>query len=463
MRLFHPITYCLVVAAMVGVCFADADKGGFVLTADDLPTARVSGYQVVFTRNGAFVLGKEGRWLLDGGIGFATPGWEQWGTQIRRSGHEDHWSHTEGQPDKLTFSGTLFDKVRNARFYFDQEVTRIAGGLRFEYRVRPLQPMRIAEFGIFCHFPVREHRKGNLDFWPGFDRAAFSKAMDNPVVFSGAARAAVVHNEADALAAIVGSGRENWFVFDDRKWELNVFRSYRRCPDAASRLSKGEAAEIRFDLLLGSGIASALPMGNGDFEVRLDRYGHAAVWRHSAKMCEIGIVSGSGAESSVSWLHENSEPAGTPSASGGEGQPSISYRTHGEKPLDVTITKRSLGDRVEMLFQAVPMDPENSPESLAVTVAVPRIVVERPPRAVSGGENGDADLPNSATIPLKEGRFIVLRSEAPWQVSAAPRAWGRSHMLTAEMGKSEDGGFALRVWAEARQPSPDDHSKAAAE
>lgn len=86
-----------------GPSLGESDR--FIVPEDDLPEAMVNGHRVAFTRNGAFAVSKDGRWLFDGGLSYATPGRVEWGTQVRRSGTRDRWQ-LEGKDKRvlLTFA-----------------------------------------------------------------------------------------------------------------------------------------------------------------------------------------------------------------------------------------------------------------------------------------------------------------------------------------------------------------------
>lgn len=245
----------LLVAALAvligGAAMAD---DGFFLPDDDLPEARVGAYRVAFLRNGTFAVARDGRWLLDGGLGFATPGWAEWGTQVRRSAAGDSWeSADEGKT--LVTRGTMFDIKRKPRFRLVQRASLIPNGLRFEYVITPLESKPLLGLGLVLHFPIAETKGGIVKFPPADRQSVLPAEQKKPGVASA---------KSPSMTLDLGEGRQvsvtmerpaAWAVTDDRTWNEEMFRFIGWDAEATAAAARGETARLKFDLMLAGEVA----------------------------------------------------------------------------------------------------------------------------------------------------------------------------------------------------------------
>lgn len=241
------ISCCVVLLFVLSACLpALADQ--FILTDGDLPEASISQYRVAFTRNGAVNLAKDGKWLMDAGLGYMLSEWSEWGTQIRRSSATDGWT-VEGNGESLLFKGTLYDINRNPHFTFTERVTLIPGGLRFEYSVTSNDKRAIENAGIIVNMPTEVHGGSVIDFRPGLAHIELPKLLGKAVMSGSNAAMAIVSRDGP-VAAFLCPSTMRWLLMDDRTWNLNTFRFIAWSQDFADKLSAGESAEFQYDLLL---------------------------------------------------------------------------------------------------------------------------------------------------------------------------------------------------------------------
>ena len=278
------IIFFFLAAGLLSQAVGDVSKGKFVVPEDDLPSIVVAGCRVAFTRNGAFAVAKDGAWLFDGGLSYAMPGWNEWGTQIRRSAAEDWRDHSEGV---LVLGGTLFDFNGKKRFTFLQRVCPIPDGLRFAYEVTPLEKRKPEVFGFTLHFPVARASSGSIAFWPGFGTEALPASYGKAVLCTGNARGAEVHVADRAQITVVAERRISWRLLDERKWQLNTFRLEAWDEGFTAPLSRGETISFSFDLVLNGTTPATLPFGPALCD--LDEHGRLAVWAAHDKVLEGGL------------------------------------------------------------------------------------------------------------------------------------------------------------------------------
>jgi len=200
-----------------------ADLPKFVLPPGDLPRIAVEGRDVTFMPNGAFVLAKDGIYLMDGGLSFSDTDWKRFGTQIRRSIDSDTYKLDEAGT-KLTFRGTLQDLERNDFFKFTEVVESIPGGLRFSYEAQPVSAMMLAHFGCAFHLPKAQWTNEAAGFLPGFSQIVVKENPKASYLASGSSRRFFAAPSSQKELHLYLEGLRQWFLFDDAKYNLPIYR-----------------------------------------------------------------------------------------------------------------------------------------------------------------------------------------------------------------------------------------------
>lgn len=277
-----------------------ADSGPHLaLPADDLPSTVIGAYRVDFTRNGAFVVSKDGHCLFDGGLVYANPDWSEWGTQIRRSDDADSWEPDAVQKaTKLLVRGTLSDFNRNARFTFVEGVEVVPGGLRLSYRVTPSAKRDIGAFGVALHFPVAETVGAKAVFSPGFGSAPMPEVLGQASLYTGPARVATVLVSDEPRVMVAASGTVGWTLLDYRTWGVNAYWLIGADYGAAQALGRGETASFSFNVWLGRAAGREVALGTA--RCKVNPYAGLSVDALDGRIVEGGLAFDG---ENLTWLH----------------------------------------------------------------------------------------------------------------------------------------------------------------
>lgn len=410
----------LTVLSLAAQC-AETGFGSFRVPEGDLPSAIVNGYEVAFTRNGSFVVGKDGRWLFDGGLCFADAGWKTWGTQIRRSEADDDWRLAAD--DLLLFEGTLSDENRRPWFKFEQQVAPIANGLRFRYEVTPNRRRTgVREFGLVFHLPAKKFAGGEVGFWPGFSVVPLAAEMGEPHLIGPVdARGAEWACDGARAFSAVGQGEWQWFLFDDRNWELNLFRLFGRIPSLATPLRRGDTVSLEFDLLLGADKEEFLPQPPGRWI--LDRYGRTAFLLDGRKMIEGGVYLGEAADR---WLFADVVPAGDLVRTEDGIIECSQVVDLGDHSAESQVAVRAKGEEVVISSRIVGEGKPEKGMAAGFSLAVPVAHVRRRPAVREGdGQTKSIDIETpQGTLQLTSPEITVsvgrLNAERVWLLEFPP-------------------------------------------
>ena len=433
---------------LLGISAGIAADDKFVVPENDLPEALVHGRRVAFTRNGAVVVAKEERWLFDLGLNYATPGWQEWGTQIRRSDVKDMWQADPQTPDLLTTRGSLFSINSDKRFQFSQQSRIVPGGLQLNYDIVPLTKQTLEGFGLVCHLPVAETPKAKVVMWPGFSEVVLPEQNDDAVLANVTARAAVLYVSGKPRCAFIGRRGMAWSVYDDRKWRLNLFRIVARDPALLEPLNRGESARFSAELLLGEAAVHTIPLERGHCEV--DRYGRLALFTPTGKLLEGGVASGG---SSVQWLYETAEPASEMN----DTLPVEPFQAHGKGVLgekavtyDVEAAEEETTVKTTFRFRGV-LDAQER-DSIKATFAIPQVRLVGPPEPALLNKPKDEAMAaeesvfgHAMTATSEQGVILTLESQTPWELQTLDVEGTPCFVLTAEARRGEDGDYETSV------------------
>ena len=429
-------TASLIALALLTLFPVCGHAGGFVVPDDDLPTARVGDWKVAFTRNGALVAGRDDEWLMDVGIYYAMPGYNEWGTQVRRSAHSDRW---QKHKDVLVFNGTLHDIDRNHRFTFRQQTELVPHGLRLSYEVTPLQKRKLQEFGLVLHLPVIGSRGARAEFWPGFQSVILPDKHRRGVLLRNTAQGATVHLPGGRSAALALHQPVNWRSLDDRHWELNTYRLLALDPAAARSLSKGEKVTFSFDLLLGQGAGQTVAVDNS--EVHLDPYGRLALrGAENDKRIEGGLWKGR-------WLFGESVPFAVGEEKEHEGKVEGRWR-RGTTVGRYSAQLETEGELCRVIYRLVREEGDWPPENVRLAFSVPHgqvasLEVEEAGEPTETSES--APERSHAKLVLKTGETWTLSSPADWTVAQQKIARTNCRLLSVAPASTGDGALTWEV------------------
>ena len=441
------LSCCLSVSAAEG-------SAQLVVPVDDLPSAVTGGYRVDFTRNGAFVVSKEGHYLFDGGLAYASPDWKEWGTQIRRSDAADSWQPDPTQKTtKLLIRGTLFDFNRNPRFTFVESAEVIAGGLRFSYSITPLAKRDIGAFGVALHFPVAETAKADAVFSPGLGNAAMPEKLDKATLYTGTARTATVFVADEPRVMVAGLGSLGWRLLDYRTWNVNAYWLIGTDYALKQPLSRGETASFSFDVWLGDTAAHRVALGPGRCEV--NPYGGIALAAAGARILEGGLAREG---EQLKWLHATAraEPPGADADARATGQCDAAGSSNVPVSYEAKLTPAA-DNAVVVAYKmrtAGAVDGEYRAK-LALVIPIsgpPSLASEQSP---AGEEDpagpGDSKVPPGQRIldvTCQGGHVLTVEAQDPLSVSQAQVNGTECYLVNVPIRKAE--GAGATVWVRLR-------------
>lgn len=212
------------------------------------PSARVGDFVLAFTTNGAFVLHRNGRTVMDGGVTYREKGWEKWGSQIRRTSDDDECSLLE-DGRKLAFRSKLRDLQRKEVFAVQEEVLATDDGFKFSYQLKALASFAPEIIGVEFHLPIEEvHAKARQ---LAFGGPPVSVPVQGAGALLGVYQAAEFSlvEARTALVKVVLPSPLRWFALDDRPFNLNLARSqFVLAPKP--QVQEGEEIQLSFVLKL---------------------------------------------------------------------------------------------------------------------------------------------------------------------------------------------------------------------
>jgi hypothetical protein len=195
-----------------------------VRPAGDLPWAAVGDLKVFLTRAGCCVVLRDGRVLMDVGLGFDIPD-GRWGQQIRNG---FAWGpHQPGAGDtELEVEGTIEEDVAGLPgLHYRERLSLTDKGLRLSYDANALPGREGATAQIVVHLPVRVYADQELSVRPGDARLRLpaEPSPTNPcLVASGDVCLIAAGTEPEV--ALRGPKNSQWTVFDERVWRLPTYR-----------------------------------------------------------------------------------------------------------------------------------------------------------------------------------------------------------------------------------------------
>jgi hypothetical protein len=431
------------------VCSSWAQEAAsrIVVPPDDLPYALVDDYRVDFTRNGAFVVSRDGRYLLDGGLVYSRPRWSEWGTQIRKATRDDTWELSGEDKAVLVTKGTLHDIGGNRRFSFVQRTRTLPGGLRVSYEITPLARHVLSTCGVTLHFPVARTAGAETVFWPGFGAAAMPEEIDRWDLHAESSRGVAVFVDGAPRVSVVGRGELDWQLTDYRNWGVNVYWLIGSDGQLTRALNRGQKGSLSFDIRLGPAVCRRVAAGTAECEV--DAYGRTAVYLDGRKVAEGGL---GWDRRPVEWLHDGAFPAESPAwhceAPDGAGG-TVRYG------VELAAGRNSAAD---LLYTATGAGATTSSDGLQFALAVPTAeVVSRPVAQEAADEaEGDGEPLYAVAVLLEQGGRLMLQAPSPWTVRDAFAAGARSYVLSIPARRDAGGGVAARVRIRAVSAAADD-------
>ena len=417
-----PALAVLVVALLAGRFLSWAEDTDLKIRTpeDDLPSAALGDCRVDFTRNGAFVVSTNRRYLFDGGLIYATPQWTEWGPQIWRSAPDDSWALDSEHGTRLVTHGTLFDFRGNQRFTFAEQAETGPGALQLSYQITPLAGGELAKFGVVLHFPIAETAGAEATFWPGFRRQIMPAEFKEEALASGSARGVVIRVAGDPRAAVIGRGSMNWTLHDDRKWELNTFRLMGGDPAVEQALSSGKPASLSFEVLLGDAVAQRVPLGAGQCET--DRYGRIALVASGRRIAEGGLA---WKGEPLRWLHESSTPFVPPTPGPASRMTYTVTDDSGSELICSLGTRSEAGSGLTASYTARRPKAQEATREIELILAVPVSETVSTPRLqdLPGSPVGPASSGSrpryAIQVAYRDGHVLELAAGQPWRTGNA--------------------------------------------
>lgn len=416
----------LALGLSAGLCLAE-DR--FLLPEGDLPEARVCGYRVAFTRNGACVLARDGKWLLDAGLGFATKGWKIWGTQVRRAGYGDGWNLTE--ESALRFEGTLFDFERVPRFHFAQEVSVTPVGLHFKCDIRKLQVDELEGIGLVVQTPVKHAVSGAMRFRPGFSTVNLPAKHTRARIGTSSATGCSVEFPAGWYPQFAGMRNLRWVVLDDRQWDLSVFRSVGWDPVATRQLNTQGEASFSYDLVLAAPLVATLV--DGDVECIVDAHTRVLMTDNRRTFLEGGVARWvDGAD----WSFGTSRPVDSPD----EGFASVVDVDESEVRCQASLIDEETG--AKLVYRLGPQVREGGGPETVLALAVPVGAIIESESLLGRDSNTRV---RELRLQLKSGSSVRLVAEGGWKMTKGKYAGSDCYVFGTAFLPREDGDMEATV------------------
>jgi len=426
------------------------EAGGFVIQDGDLPEALVDEHRIAFTRNGALAVAREGRWIFDLGVSYATSDWSDWGTQIRRPDPMDSWSLSKDPEQVLGFDAILHNLERKKRFMVQQETRLLPHGLRLSYRVSPFFEQKLGGFGATVHIPIAETPDAHVEFWPGFKAVPLPPRHEKGLLETQAARAAILFANGEPRFALIAERMTEWSVYDDREWNNNTYRIIVRDKAVTEGLAAGNDARFSCDLALGQGCGARVPLAG--FSGQADSYGRMSLSLGDAKVMEGGLASDATA---AEWLHERSVPVATPlAADETTGLAALCTLVDREPPLhySLQVEKRDEALMLEYAIEEVNIADERVLPVVAFAIPNSALVGD-PVLSVAASseatkdarEGGPGPLPYTAQLRVSGGAQIVLSAGRAWKIASNDVGGVACHILSVTGWEKGDEGARTHV------------------
>jgi hypothetical protein len=418
-------------------------QDGIVSPAGDLPEARVHGYRIAFTRNGAFVVGRDGAWLFDCGLGFATPDWKDWGTQLRRSSPEDSWRRQDN--GVLVFRGSLYDTNRNRWFAVTEEVSITPAGLGFACEVRPAMKQKLLGFGLVLHCPVRRGVEGQARFWPGVTDIVLPKEKGVPFLGAAQGRGAEIALGSAGHFGLAGDRGIAWSVSDDRAWELNTFRLIGWDTSTTAGLDKGEAARFSFHLVLAPYPSLAMDE-QGNVRCSVGAFGRMTVTDGRRRLLEGGLAL---AGKQPDWLCSYSEPGDMSETE----VRTVAQRGKQKLVCRVALARAEAGTAANFAVQGGSKDDANYRPEFAAVVPVSLLAGPAVPAVTATGE----PRPGGVVLTYKDGLLLHLGGPGTWAIEEQEVAGVKCCLLRTALKDGGDGvaSALIDIRAERQQKARD--------
>lgn len=379
------------------------------LGAESLPCVPVADARLILCTNGAFVVERGGRYLMDGGLSLATPKWERWAQQVRNARHVERWARgrenggeLKGKDDEGNLGelrgkrdggnlGELWgmrglvrnDRTRETLAAFEEAVDADEGRARFRHQVRlagtekgATTALALEYLGGTYHFPVRLYKGQTVRFEPGFAQATCPPELKKSYIARQSARHVIVGAGTDIEFALSTDQPVDWTLVDDREFEHGTYRLFFNVPSASlGAAAKPEGAQIAYSLMPRFRTDEAI-IRAPDWRAKVRDDGSFEVYRGAEEILEGGLfVSGAANEKPWSaWQPNQGFPLDrrTPAQSG-EPRARLARRGWLTTPagtLQYQQDVSALNERIAISY-AVTWSEGLSPSSVGLALAVP--------------------------------------------------------------------------------------------
>ena len=243
----------------------------FVIEPYRLPFIHVGDFELVLLTNGAFVLHRNGRCVMHGGVTFREKGWKRWGAQARRTSDGDEMDVVDSGR-VLAFRSIMRDLDRHPFFEIDERVEAHESRFSFDYRLRALESLELENLGAEFSMPVAELLRSTRRVLFGKRLLAVPAKTRGQFVGHYPATFFSLLEKGTPIATVRIPKALRWNLMDDRPFGQNKARTQFVCAIPGGKVEKGQEIALSFDLVLDV-IRESLRTRLGSFDFSLDDAG----------------------------------------------------------------------------------------------------------------------------------------------------------------------------------------------
>lgn len=243
----------------------------FVLEPGRLPFTHVGDFELALLTNGAFVLHRNGRCVMHGGVTFREKGWKRWGSQPRRTSDGDKIT-VDDLGHALSFRSLLRDLDRHPFFELEERVEAHESRFSFVYRIRALESLELENLGAEFSMPIAELIRYARRIQFGKRLLAIPPQTRGQFVGHYPADFFTLLEKGMPIATVRIPKALRWNLMDDRPFGQNKARTQFICAIPGGKVEKGQEFSLSFDLALDA-IRESLRTRLGSFDLSLDDAG----------------------------------------------------------------------------------------------------------------------------------------------------------------------------------------------
>ncbi len=280
-----------------------------------LPCVEFPQGAVYFTSNGAFIVARQGRFIMDGGVRIAGSNYRRWGEQIRRTLWTDRRTLSD-DGKTMAFEGAIMDLDYAKLATYTETVEIVGDELKFTYSVRLVREMEVACIGVALHCPDYIFRGKRVEVFPGFGGARLpEKKGKKPVLLLVQGRYLAVSRGSPYEVFVASDRPTTWRVDDERHFDLPTYKMVFGPVLRKRKVSPKQAWRIEFRVGFQAFPPERQMVSPTGGTVRFYPDGSASIWRaerHLADVDPFCVAEGDGKITTVSSGRGSAEFATTP-------------------------------------------------------------------------------------------------------------------------------------------------------